>query len=133
MKHKTIYRPRHPRASSSGDVYLHVYVAERALGRLLPDGVEVHHVDGDPTNNRNANLVICQDKAFHKLLHARSRVVRAGGNPNTQKVCGQCDSVKDLGEFNVMRANKSSGRQSACRECSKALDAVKRASHAGCC
>jgi len=30
---------------------LHVLIAERALGKPLPKEAEVHHVDGDKTNN----------------------------------------------------------------------------------
>lgn len=54
----------------------HVRVAEAALGKPLPKGAEVHHVNGNGRDNRNCNLVICQDRAYHKLLHklARQRV-----------------------------------------------------------
>lgn len=124
--HKMVYRPSHPKASKSGDVYEHVIVAERALGRFMPAGSEIHHVDGNPRNNAASNLVICQDKAYHKLLHARTRVVRAGGNPNTQKICGYCRELKPFDAFGLMRANKSTGRQSRCLECGRISDAIKR-------
>lgn len=126
-RHVQASAPHHPHASSSGCVYQHVLIAERALGRLLPLGAHVHHVDGNPRNNANENLVICQDAAYHKLLHYRSKIVRAGGNPNTDKVCCDCRQARPLEIFNVMRSNKSSGRQSACRDCSKARDERKRA------
>lgn len=74
----------------------HVVIAERALGRRMPAGAEVHHVDGNKHNNARTNLVICQDRAYHFLLHARARVVRAGGDPNTQRVCGQCGRLRKL-------------------------------------
>ena len=125
--YRSAYRPQHPRATASGCVQAHILIAERALGRHLPAGAQVHHVDGNKQNNATTNLVICQDAAYHKLLHARMRVVRAGGNPNTQKVCCDCLLVQDLSAFNVMQSNKSNGRQSACRECSKERDKKKRA------
>lgn len=103
---------------------LHILRAERALGRPLPPGAEVHHADG--SMNDNAPLVICQDLAYHRLLHARSKVLRAGGNPNADKVCGHCHAVKPLSAFNLMRGNKSDGRQSTCRECGRARDAARR-------
>lgn len=120
------YRPGHPRATASGDVYEHVLVAEAALGHFLPPLAEVHHVDENRKNNRNRNLVICQDKGYHKLLHFRTRILRAGGNPNTQKLCSFCRTFKALEEFDRMAANKSTGRQSACRSCCQARNRGRR-------
>ncbi len=50
----------------------HVLVAERVLGRQLPKGAVVHHVDGNKTNNRHDNLMICS-RGFHQWLHAKMR------------------------------------------------------------
>ena len=119
------YRPDHPNAKN-GCVSDHLLIAEAALGRQLPRGVEVHHVDENEHNNARTNLVICQDAAYHKLLHVRARTVRAGGDPNTQKVCCDCRESKAFSDFNVMTSNKSTGRQSACRECSKRRDMTAR-------
>ena len=60
-------------------VYEHILVAKKALGKPLPLGVEVHHVDGDHANNVPANLIICNDHDYHMLLHQRTRAV-AGHN-----------------------------------------------------
>lgn len=110
-------------------VGVHVAIAETALGKRLPRGAEVHHVDGDKDNNRNANLVICQDNTYHKLLHIRAEVVRAGGNPNTNRVCRPCGQCKPLGAFSRHRGKKALGRTSACLECSR--EAFKRWWNAG--
>lgn len=115
----TVYAPSHPKATKAGEVYEHVAVAEQALGHHLPAGAEVHHVDGNPLNNAPRNLVICQDKAYHKLLHVRQRILAAGGDPNTQKLCGMCHRPRGLGEFSIQISNKSTGRSSRCRDCSR--------------
>lgn len=116
----TIYRRtrvrEHPRASS-GHVLQHILIAEKALGKPLPIGAECHHADGDKRNNANRNLVICQNRDYHQFLHVRTRVVRAGGNPNTQRLCWGCKSLKPFDAFNKSRADKSYGLQSVCRTC----------------
>lgn len=111
------YVPSHPRASSAGDVYVHVLVAEAALGHYLPDGAQIHHVDENKRNNANRNLVICQDKAYHKLLHYRARIVRFGGDPNTQRICSFCVQLLPFASFNRCNGNVGTGLQTACRVC----------------
>lgn len=71
----------HPRAVN-GYVLEHILVAEKALGRFLPLGSPVHHVDGDRTNNAPSNLVVCEDAAYHNLLHRRMRALEASGDPS---------------------------------------------------
>ncbi len=88
---------------------LHVAIAEAALGKPLPIGAQVHHVDGDKWNNTPSNLVICQDRAYHFLLHVRDRVRRLGGNPNTQRTCADCKAMLDIVQF-PRRGNQ-------CRKC----------------
>lgn len=110
--------PEHPKARN-GCVSVHILIAEQALGRLLPNGVEVHHVDEDRTNYANRNLVICQDKAYHRLLHVRSRVIHAGGDPDTERICATCRALKLFAEFNRSAADKNTGLQQQCRQCSR--------------
>jgi hypothetical protein len=78
---KSIYR------CTSGGKRLHVQIAAAALGRTLPRGAEVHHVNGDKWDNRHSNLVICQDRAYHALLHRNLRILRAGGDPFRDSHC----------------------------------------------
>lgn len=115
--YKQVYTPNGKRSIQ----HQQVVVAERALGKPLPLGAEVHHVDGNTLNNANRNLVICQDKAYHKLLHWRERVIKRGGDPNIGQFCSECDRFLPFDAFNVSRAVKHSGRGNRCRECSKTV------------
>ena len=51
----------------------HKIIAEKALGKSLPEGAMVHHFDGNRQNNHYSNLVICPNSAYHHLLHTRAR------------------------------------------------------------
>jgi hypothetical protein len=94
----------------------HVMIAERALGKVLPPGTHIHHVDGDKGNNANRNLVICQDQAYHFLLHVRARVLRAGGNPNTQVICADCQRLCLISEMPLNR-KRLNGVHNQCHPC----------------
>lgn len=74
--HIQVLLPGHPRADKNGYVYEHIAIAERAIGKSLPRLAVVHHINGDGADNRNCNLVICQNQSYHTLLHARQRALR---------------------------------------------------------
>lgn len=69
----------------------HRIIAEAVLGKPLPSKAVVHHVDENGRNNQNTNLVICQDKEYHQLLHRRKRAYEATGNPNLVR-CHHCNT-----------------------------------------
>lgn len=81
----------------------HVAVAELALRKPLPKGAVVHHVDGDPLNNWPYNLVICQDQAYHRLLHKRTNAYNACGHADWLKCkfCGQYDDPAHLRIYTI--------------------------------
>ncbi len=86
--------PDHPRADSHRYVFEHIIVAEKALGKHLPQGAVIHHVNEDKTDNRPENLVICQDNGYHLLLHRRMNAIRACNHANWRK-CQFCQQWDD--------------------------------------
>ena len=118
--HWRVKTPKSYRQAMRADgvkVRVHRIRAERALGRPLPWGVQVHHVDG--TVGDHSQLVICESDRYHKLLHARTRIVTLGGNPNTQKWCPQCEALKPRTEFSKNRVMYA-GLSNLCRPCHSA-------------
>jgi hypothetical protein len=78
----------------SKQVLEHVYICELVLGKPLPPGAVVHHVNEIKNDNRNSNLVICQDRAYHLLLHKRIRALKQSGHANWEK-CVFCKEYDD--------------------------------------
>lgn len=66
-----IYLPEHPRAMKSenwdGFIYEHIVIAEDMIGRPLCEGEEVHHLDGDRSNNHAENLIVLEHSQHTKL------------------------------------------------------------------
>lgn len=100
------------RKRGAGMTTEHVLVAERALGRRLPTGAVVHHVDENPRNNVPTNLVICPDQAYHMLLHRRARALDECGHADWRKCnfCGRYDSPESIDT-----AGNSSAFHRSCR------------------
>lgn len=103
------------------NVLAHRLRAERALGHPLPARSVVHHVN-EQDWSATAPLVICEDQGYHKFLHYRARIVKAGGNPNTEKICSSCLAVLPLSAFYTMRRNQrrawaAERHQSRCKDC----------------
>lgn len=61
----------------------HIWITQKALGKSIPSKAVIHHVDEDPLNNKNENLVICEDQAYHMLLHRRRKSYIETGNANS--------------------------------------------------
>jgi hypothetical protein len=76
-----VYAPCHPRAH---DVHVreHILLAEKALGKPLPPKATIHH-------HNLEDLVICQDQAYHMLLHRRTRAYYSSGHAGWEK-CRYC-------------------------------------------
>lgn len=93
----SVHAPDHPNAHN-GRVLEHVLVAEEATGLALPKKAQVHHVDGNPSNNSPGNLVVCEDQEYHLLLHRRMRARGACGHPGWLRCryCKEYDTPANL-------------------------------------
>lgn len=76
----------------------HVLIVERAIGRKLKGGEEVHHFNEVRSDNRHENLVVCPDHRYHELLHMRSKALAACGNASHRlcKFCGEYDDPEKM-------------------------------------
>jgi hypothetical protein len=85
-----LYMPDHPRATEKY-VLSHIIEAEKALGKLLPEKAVVHH-------HSSEQLVICQNQAYHNLIHRRQRALMSCGHSHWRKCsyCHQYDEVSNL-------------------------------------
>lgn len=106
----------HPRALSingikqNGYVRDHLLIAEKALGRPIPITTPVHHF---PSVQNCSNLVICNNKAYHLLLHVRYRALMACGHP-TWRRCVICKKYDD--PINMVIYPRKAPFHSACRK-----------------
>jgi hypothetical protein len=111
--------PEHPKATKAGYVRSHRLRAEKALGRILPDKVPIHHHDVQ-------QIVICEDQAYHMILHQRTRALKVCGHARWRKcwICqqyGPPDEVILRGKVGCVHQsclneyNRNSRRRNECR------------------
>lgn len=93
-----LVRDRDHRRAHGNQIREHILVAERALGRPIPRKHPVHHVNGDPADNRPSNLVICEDQGYHMLIHRRTRALAACGHADWLicTICHRYDAPENL-------------------------------------
>lgn len=73
----------------NGEKQEHISVAEKALGKTLPYGAVVHHLDRNTMNNDGRNLLVCPSQAYHRLIHQREDAFDACGHADYRK-CVRC-------------------------------------------
>lgn len=73
-------------------------IVEEILGCKLPVGAVVHHVNGSPSDNRPQNLVVCQDRRYHLLLHRRERALHSCGHASW-RLCKFCKKYDHPGRI----------------------------------
>lgn len=59
----------HRLSDRCGYVYEHRLVMEQTLGRPLTPIEVVHHINGNPYDNRRENLALCQNQESHMAIH----------------------------------------------------------------
>lgn len=115
MKTKDIVKYVRCRDEHGRRTFEHILIAEKASGVRLGGKHPVHHVNGVRHDNRNSNLVICEDASYHNLLHYRSRILAAGGRPGIHKICSTCEQLLSVSEFG--KRNGGDGFKGECRKC----------------
>lgn len=88
--------PDHHLADVRGYAYEHRVVAEETIGRRLQPGEQVHHINGDKTDNRPENLEVMADLAHHRVKHRRSgaeRRIPGESNPLITCQCGCGEAI----------------------------------------
>ncbi len=104
--------------------HVHRLVAEEALGRPLPRGAEVHHINGDKHDNRPSNLVILNSRAEHSALHYRQKAFEQGGDADYVK-CVYCKAWGPP-ETMYVRRRKKSGIEARHRDCHSAAERKRK-------
>jgi hypothetical protein len=65
-----VLQPDHPYANCDGYVREHRLVIEKNIGRYLEANEKVHHINGEVSDNRAENLVLCKNNSEHfKTFH----------------------------------------------------------------
>jgi len=105
----------------------HVHVMEKILGVRLPQGAVVHHINGNRIDNRPENLLLCKNQSEHIKIHAATRIKKAGGNPEKDKICSRCKQVKPKTDFHI--AKRADGYRCYCKACQSSIYQERRAIH----
>lgn len=80
--------PNHHLADVRGYAYEHRLVAEQKLGRKLAESEQVHHINGNKTDNHPENLEVVRDVAHHRVYHRTTgRGLRLPEEPNPVVSC----------------------------------------------
>jgi hypothetical protein len=113
-----ILNKEHPRANNRGRVFEHIVVCEEILRKPLPMNAVIHHMDENRRNNKKDNLVICQDRSYHTLLHIRLRSLMATGRTDLL-LCTICKKYLEKESFLIDISKSSRSRHSTCKNCQK--------------
>jgi len=92
---------------------LHIVMAEKAIGKTLPKGARVHHVDYNKANNICTNLVICPSHEYHMLLHRRTDALNACGHADWRRCvrCGKYGNPEQMSSYQSKQKNTAAQYQ----------------------
>lgn len=107
-RYLAVYCPDHPRAWSTGFVYLHQIELERKLGRLLTDDEVSHHKNEDTFDNSHDNLVVLT-RSEHSKHHAKKKQM-------VELFCAECgkEFERRLGNEPAKKGYKSAFCSRSC-------------------
>ena len=100
-----IRSPNHPSANKDGTIRKERAIIENILGKILPLSVVVHHINKKITDNETSNLVLCQNSAYHHLLHRKERAFKACGHSDWRK-CNYCHKYDNPEFLNIYNGGK---------------------------
>lgn len=94
-----LHRPDHPHCDNDGYVRKHRLVVEEVLERRLPRSAVVHHRNGNRSDNRPKNLIVCESHGYHMTLERRQRALEKCGDADGApcQYCGVYGSGNDDG------------------------------------
>lgn len=58
--------PNHPRANKQGYVLEHILVMEKKIGRYILHPEQIHHINGNKSDNRLSNLRLYENVSIHR-------------------------------------------------------------------
>lgn len=97
VRYKMVFMPNHPNANKYGWVPEHVVAMAIMIGRSVPKGMVVHHMDGDKRNNAPSNLMLCTQRD-HTRMHVMMRAVERCGDgwKRPCRFCGEYSMISDM-------------------------------------
>ena len=94
--------------------YVHRKVIEDVLGKPIPDGLQVHHINGNRLDNSIKNLQLISHKD-HRRIHQGWRPV---GQDKWEKLCSKCNRWLEVNRENFWF--RSTGKVvHICKSCSR--------------